>query len=595
MNTYHALGLKPTGVVWAWGNNTTGQLGDQTVVSKSSPILVVGVHTFIKVSNGGGIGNANSAGLKSSGQVWTWGYNNAGQLGDETVTNKSSPVLVVGNHSFIHVVMGEYTCMGLKSNGQVWTWGYNIGGQLGDQTTASKSSPVLVVGGYFFTSVTCGAGGTAGQSHCAALDVNGRAFSWGYNNSGQLGNETTASASSPVLVVGNHSFISIKAGLMFTAALKADGSVWAWGDNTAGQLGNQSVTATSSPVLVVGSHSFIHIYASYRQITGIKTDGSIWCWGNNANGQLGDNTVVSKSSPVLVVGSHSFVQLAMARSAVFGLKANGQIWSWGYNGFGQLGDNTITDKSSPVLVVGSHVFAHLWNQSSYLPIVLDATSNSNGGAVSSLTWAHVIGSGTNRMLFILIAIENTVTRAVSNVTYNGVACTFLDSRWSGATVGSLATIWYMPEASLPVAGSYNIVVTIDAALDRGIVAGGISLNNVEQIEPFSFASNSSTSATYLQKGFDTIKDGDWVIDVISGGNNQSLTADAGQTRQWDVGGGATMRGAASVRQVNRINTVFNGWTIASAATSMAVDMVSVSPYYPPFTDLYVNTGLGSNA
>jgi len=578
MNTYHALAIKPTGVPWSWGCNTAGQLGDQTVASKSSPILVVGSHVFTKISIGGGITLANSAGLKSNGQVWTWGYNIAGQLGDQSTTSRSSPVLVVGSHSFIHVIMGEYMCAALKDNGQLWTWGLNNGGQLGDQTTASKSSPVLVVGGYFFVAMSVGAGGTAGQSHCAALDAEGRAFCWGWNDYGQLGDQSRTSRSSPVFVAGNHSFIQIYCGLRFTIGLKSNGEVWAWGDNTIGQLGDNSRTSRSSPVLVVGSHSFTQIYAGYALCAGLKDNGEIWCWGNNSVGQLGDQTIVSKSSPVLVVGGHTFVEVAIERSTVHGLKSNGQVWVWGYNGYGQIGDYTATDKSSPVLVVGSHVFSHLWNQPTYPGIVFDSSSNSNGGAVSSLTWAHTIGGGTNRMLFVLISLENTVERTITNVTYNGVACTYLDYRWAGTAVDVLATIWYMPEANLPVAGTYDIVVTIDAALDRGIVAGGISLANVEQIVPFSFARNSTTSGTYLQTAFDTVKDGDWVIDVMTQGNNSSLTPDAGQISRWDVAGGATMQGAASTRKVDTQGTVYNGWT-HTVATAGATDIVSVSPFY----------------
>jgi len=93
-------------------------------------------------------------------------------------------------------------------------------------------------------------------------------------------------------------------------ALDINFQVWAWGDNTYGQLGdNSSGNSKSSPVLVVGSHSFVEISGGYSHSLARKADGTVWSWGLNSSGQLGDNSIVSKSSPVLVVGGIPLVSL----------------------------------------------------------------------------------------------------------------------------------------------------------------------------------------------------------------------------------------------------------------------------------------------
>jgi alpha-tubulin suppressor-like RCC1 family protein len=160
------------------------------------------------------------------------------------------------------------------------------------------SSPVAVVGGHVFTSVK------AAKHHSIGLKSNGEVWCWGYNAFGQLGDGTLTKRSSPVSVVGNHSFIAIDGGRNATYGLKADGSVWAWGEQgSEGRLGDNTTVDKTSPVSVVGSHSFVAIAAYYRGAMARKADGSVWGWGINGQGELADGTTANKSSPVAVVGT----------------------------------------------------------------------------------------------------------------------------------------------------------------------------------------------------------------------------------------------------------------------------------------------------
>jgi alpha-tubulin suppressor-like RCC1 family protein len=331
--------------VWAWGQNNVGQLGDDTVADRSSPVSVVGTHSFALIAAGG----SNLMALKPDGTAWAWGQNTSGQIGDNTTVNKSSPVSIVGTHSFIQIEAGTSRTGGLKANGSVWMWGGNVAaGNLGDDTNVDKSSPVSVVGTHSFIKLVV-------NTHSIGLKSDGTAWAWGLGTSGQLGQGTVAvNRSSPVSVIGNHSFVENGVGSFHSVGRKADGTAWCWGLTSSGQLGQDSPNARSSPVSVVGTHSFIKIAVSNdgEHTLGLKADGSCWAWGSDSFGQLGDNNTNNRSSPVSVVGGHSFIDITGGSRYSGGFKADGSVWAWGTNTSGALGDNTVTDRSSPVLTIG---------------------------------------------------------------------------------------------------------------------------------------------------------------------------------------------------------------------------------------------------
>jgi len=294
----HSLGVRANGTAWGWGRNIFGQLGDNTTIERSSPVSVVGGFTdWNQVS----AGDQHSLGLRANGTAWAWGAGTNGRLGDNTTISKSSPVSVVGGFTdWTQVSAGRAHSLGLRANGTAWAWGSNAYGRLGDGTATAKNSPVSVVGGYTdWTQVS------AGNLHSLGVRSNGTAWAWGYNLQGRLGDNSTVNKSSPVSVVGgftNWTQVSASQG-RHSLGIRANGTAWGWGDGGTGRLGTGSLTDRSSPVSVAGGFTdWIQVSGGYSFSLGLRANGTAWAWGAAGAGYLGDGTTIAKSSPVSVVG-----------------------------------------------------------------------------------------------------------------------------------------------------------------------------------------------------------------------------------------------------------------------------------------------------
>ncbi|MBI4947712.1 MAG: T9SS type A sorting domain-containing protein [Bacteroidetes bacterium] len=379
----HSLAICTNGTVWSWAYNNYGQIGDNTVISKSIPVQTWTVNNIISVA----AGNYHSLALKNDGTVWAWGDNANGKLGDGTTTGRLTPVQVSGLTGVVQVAASWYLSIALKSDGTVWTWGYNGEGQLGDGTTTTtgcwcKSTPVQVVGpggSGFLTGITAV---SAGPLFFVALKNDGTVWTWGWNADGQLGIGTAGAAAYsmyPVQVkgLGGSGFLTgitaIDAGSNFAVAIKNDGTVWSWGNNSLGQLGNGLAAVwtgvcwcISTPVQVVtgasgcGTNlcSIIDVSAGYEHVIALRNDGTVWAWGDNANGQLGDNTVVSTTAPVQVLGPGGvgfltgITNVAAGWFHSFASKGDSTLWGWGGNNISQLGDNNaIWAQPTPVQTI----------------------------------------------------------------------------------------------------------------------------------------------------------------------------------------------------------------------------------------------------
>ena len=202
-----------------------------------------------------------TCGVTSAGAAYCWGWNPSGQLGDNTTgTNRSTPVAVLGVGggtalTFASLTAGFLHTCGVTIAGAAYCWGANGYGQLGDYTSTSSSTPVAVRGVGGGTALTF-ASLTAGGQHTCGLTSAGAAYCWGYNGYGQLGDNTTTNRSTPVAVLGVGggtalTFASLTAGDGFTCGVTSAGAAYCWGYNATGQLGDNTTTTRSTPVAVL--------------------------------------------------------------------------------------------------------------------------------------------------------------------------------------------------------------------------------------------------------------------------------------------------------------------------------------------------------
>lgn len=346
---YSSVLTQPSTVMYTWGYNTIGQLGDNTTSSRTSPVTVVGgITNWRRISSN----QRHKLGVTTSGVLYAWGYNGFGQLGDNTTSSRLSPVTVIGGiTNWSQISAGYRHSLGLTAAGILYAWGRNDNGQLADGTTTSRSSPVTVTGG--ITTWNKIAAAAFGEFSFGITSA-GVAYAWGNNGTGRLGDNTTTNRSSPITVVGGiTSWSQIAGGLNHAVGVTTSGIAYAWGYNGQGRIGDGTTVSKSSPVPVIGGITNWSQVSAGRFSLALTSAGILYAWGRNNEGAVGDNTTSNRSSPVTVVGGiTNWLQISAAENHSIGHTTNGILYAWGINTYGQLGDNTTTNRSSPVTVVG---------------------------------------------------------------------------------------------------------------------------------------------------------------------------------------------------------------------------------------------------
>lgn len=356
----HTCALLANGPVRCWGQNTFGQLGDGTNITRLFPVAVSGFTNAIAIATH----NQHTCAVLANGTARCWGRNAAGALGDGTSVDRRSPVTVIVPSNPLPTVVAietgdSHTCA-LLASGTAHCWGSNSNGQIGDGTIGGIRLTQVQVGGSI-TSFGNAVAITAGSAHTCGLLADGSAKCWGSNSSGQLGISNTApnnTAPTPVLG-GGGSFTArdIAAGRNHTCAVRANGTVACWGSNDSGQIGDGTIGGTRlSPVTVPGLTNVVAIAAGEAHTCALLGVGVPLCWGLNSSGQLGNGTVTSSPTPVGILGLNSVVAIAaggaLGSSHTCALRSDGTVSCWGANGSGQLGRGNTVPSSVPVTVSG---------------------------------------------------------------------------------------------------------------------------------------------------------------------------------------------------------------------------------------------------
>ena len=329
----HTLAINSGGTVLAWGSNTNGQLGDGTTNARTTVTTAASVVGITGVVTAVAAGTSHSLAVTSDGTVYAWGLNTYGQLGDNSVIQKATPVAVsftgLGlTGKIIAVAAGKNHSLALASNGEVWAWGYNFHGELGNTTTTDSKVPVKVSG--ITNAVFINASFSSDAS--AAVLADGSVKQWGYVNTG-INAYTTTTA--PAVVLNLSNVVKVAIGSNHHLALNYDGTIWAWGTNASGQLGKGSTTSSYTPsqLTTTGLSSITSVFTGNGFSAAVKSDGTLWTWGDNTNSQLGYSLSSGSYSvtPQSVVGATQVASAVFNSTDAYAMSTDGLVHKWGSN------------------------------------------------------------------------------------------------------------------------------------------------------------------------------------------------------------------------------------------------------------------------
>jgi alpha-tubulin suppressor-like RCC1 family protein len=366
---FHTIVCKEDSSLWGWGWNDFGQLGDADSLIRLFPVraVVSDGSEFFEDAFSTSSGLLHSVALRADGTVWSYGNNEMGQIGNGTTDDCHVPTQVMEGSGFltdvIKISAGSEHNLAIKNDNTVRAWGWNNNGQLGDDTDVNRFTPIRVTGeegdGYLDNVIDI----ATGYMHSMALKSDGTVYSWGSNSMGQLGNSTTENSSTPIQVIGEGGYgflsdvIAIACGDEHSIALKSDGTLYAWGNNRWGQLGNGATGGSGgfdpgidydTPVQVTKSDgsdldNIIAIAAGRRHTLALSADSTIWAWGWNLHGQLGNASVFDQPYPVKVRGEDGsgfiseIIQISCGLEFSAAINKDGNVLTWGENYHGQLG------------------------------------------------------------------------------------------------------------------------------------------------------------------------------------------------------------------------------------------------------------------
>ncbi|MCT2978228.1 hypothetical protein EFN79_05535 [Propionibacterium freudenreichii] len=369
--------LGTDGSAYGWGDNTGGKWGDGSIGGNSTTpmpsILPAGI-TFTDIA-----GSANAAAaIGSDGNVYTWGSNSYGTLGVGSTNDnatRATPTRLTTLPSgvkFTQLDGGNWHVIALASDGRAYGWGRNNNGQLGNGQSGTNAYSLVAVAmpsGVTFTEVT------AGSYHSLAIGSDGNVWAWGINRQGQLGNGSSADSSRPVKVAlpAGVKPVEIAGGWQNSAIVASDGRIYTWGDGDSGQLGNGSGRNSSKPVAITmpAGVTFTKVAVGKYHMVALDSNGDVWSWGDNSRGLLGTGDYQSHSTPVRVVTGKHITEVSASDDYSMVTASDGAVFGWGQNITGVLGNGSSEPTPAPTPVV-------------------------SGATVTSVTFGGVVGTGLSQ-------------------------------------------------------------------------------------------------------------------------------------------------------------------------------------------------------
>jgi len=363
----HSAAVDGDGNAYTWGNNEFGQLGNGTLVSSNAPHIVSGYGSLVGrrvVSIA--CGAYHTIAVDDTGATHGWGYNNHGQLGNDTTDNQTLPIAInyLGGIRVTSISCGLYHTAAIDSSYNLYTWGNNVFGQLGrgGNTHVPLQVPRALFSQSNIVAVACG------SIHTAAIDDKGAVYTWGFDGAGELGKNAPSSVSNVIPAdvssygsLLGRTIVAIACGGYHTVALDSTGSVHTWGYNGYGQLGdgttnNSNVAVPISSQGSLSGKSIVAIACGNTHTVALDHTNGLHAWGLNGTGQLGNGTTTNSLVPVAIhtygaILNKAIVSMSCGYYHTAAMDNMGNIYTWGYNRYGQLGDTSTLVKSLPVYAI----------------------------------------------------------------------------------------------------------------------------------------------------------------------------------------------------------------------------------------------------
>lgn len=386
------VALDENGNVYTWGDGSYYDLGHgQENKNINYPQKVEGLPKIVKVAKG----KNHTLALDENGYVWGWGNNSSGELGNDLKGKVYIPTKISRIDHITDISAGTGFSAAIREydgSSKIWTWGNSTDGKLGERGEYLPGTPAEVMVIDAVEKVSCG-------DKFMAVISNGSVVSWGANDYGQLGNDADIRASEPHLVAGD--FKQISTDSEHILALGVDNKVCSWGKNSIGQLGLGDKNNRNIPTAIQSINNVESVGTAYAHSMAVLNNGTVYAWGEGRDGQLGNGNNGTSKTPVKVGEFNNVIQATGGGAFSIVLDKDGQLWSFGKNDFGQLGiisevpvnmsitnmnnnintsikENTLSINGYTTGQGGKQVFIRVLNPSNGIEVLEQVTSNKVG-------------------------------------------------------------------------------------------------------------------------------------------------------------------------------------------------------------------------
>lgn len=349
-------GLTEGGSVYCWGGLATSRILDPSIEldsvfpasARPARVSATAATRFVALSSA----EHTYCAVDVVGDAYCGGLNAHQALGVADPGARRSLTLVAGGHRWRSVAAGSVHSCGLTSDGEAYCWGTDVLGSLGaggELSATVAATPTKVVGDHRFVSIGVGDGFTC------ALDTAGAAWCWGANDLYKLGVGTASpggGSSIPLAVAGGLRFATLEVGRASACGVTLDGSAYCWGHNASGQLGDGSVTARRTPTRVAGSLRWARVVPYQTLTCGLTTRDALYCWGQNAKGVFGPGATTQAFEPRPLAPAGSFTGVAVGSEHLCAIRFDGVTLCWGDGQYGQLGHGDVRSRDEPTPIAG---------------------------------------------------------------------------------------------------------------------------------------------------------------------------------------------------------------------------------------------------